>query len=355
MTDFQLASPWFLMLALLAIPYVMFISLAGPTVAFSSVSSLADMPQTLRSRLTFVPGMLIVISILLFAIALARPQTKDDKSRISREGIAIMLVIDRSSSMNARDLEKDYKNINRLGVVKDVLHYFITGNDKADRFDSITNANPGPIERGRPDDMVGLVAFAGYADSLCPLTLDHGNLLQAINNVELGGEGSNKTAIGDGLGLAVERLRQSSIESRIVILLTDGVNNFGALDPLQAGDLAADENIKVYCIGAGTNGLAPYPMKSPFTGQTYLENVRVEIDEVTLESIAEKTGGKYFRATDKDALLKIYDEINQLEKSEITEVQYLKYHEHFHTFLIYGVLCLTVGWVLQLTVFQKVP
>ena len=357
MSDWQFESPWFLLVGLVALPVIWTMRRSRPTLAYSSVAGFASLPTTWRSRLSFLPRLLIVVAILLFAIALARPQTADDSSNISREGIAIMLVVDRSGSMDARDLEREYKNINRLEVVKDVLLYFLTGNDELDRFDSITSGQDRTIiERGRPNDMIGLVTFAAYADSMCPLTLDHGNLFETINQLELATDRTeNGTAIGDGLGLAVERLRRSPIESKIVILLTDGVNNRGELDPLKAGDLAASEDIKVYCIGAGTNGYAPFPVRNPLTGEVVLQAMQVEIDEESLQAISEKTGGKYFRATDKSALKKIYDEIDQLEKTEVSELKFTRYHEHFHEFVLGGVFLLAAGWLLQATWCRSYP
>ena len=356
MSEWRFDSPWFLLIGLAIFPVIWISWRARPTMAFSSTAGLNDLPKTWRSRFSRLPTFLFTLAILLFAIAMARPQTFDDTSSISREGIAIMLVVDRSGSMDARDLEDEFKNVNRLEVVKDVLHYFLTGTDDRDQVDSLIRGNQRKfLDRGRPDDMIGLVTFAGYADSVCPLTLDHGNLMESVNELQLADQSENGTAIGDGLGLAVERFRKSDVESKVVILLTDGVNNRGQLDPLKSGDLAASENIKVYCIGAGTNGFAPIPVRHALTGEVVLQAMKVEIDEKTLKAIAEKTGGKYFRATDKEALKSIYDEIDQLEKTEVSELKYFKYHEHFQSFLLAGAIALSLSWLLQLTWLRRYP
>ncbi|MEC9093867.1 MAG: VWA domain-containing protein [Planctomycetota bacterium] len=356
MSEWQLGSPWFLLIALAVFPLSWMMRRSRSTLAFSSTTAFEGLSRTIRSRLSSLPNLLFLAAIVLLSIAMARPQTADDTSRVSREGVAIMLVVDRSGSMDARDLEKEFLNVNRLEVVKDVLHYFITGSDTNERFESLIDGQKRKFtNRGRPDDMIGLVTFAGFSDSVCPLTLDHGNLLETINEVKLADRSEGGTAIGEGLGLAVERLRRSEVESKIVILLTDGVNNTGELVPLKAGDLAAKEKIKVYCIGAGTNGYAPFPVPNPLTGRTELQAVPVEIDEVSLKAIAEKTGGKYFRAMDKEALKSIYDEIDQLEKTEVSQLKYLNFYEHYPVFLVVGLACLTTGWVLQMTFLRRFP
>ncbi|MEE2641672.1 MAG: VWA domain-containing protein [Planctomycetota bacterium] len=356
MSDWQFGSPGFLLLVLLTGPVCWLIFRNGTSLAFSSTSVFAEVNRTWRVRLAPLPNLLLLVAIVLFSIAAARPQTRDDTSRVSREGIAILLVVDRSGSMDARDLHEEYLNVNRLEVVKDVLHYFITGVDDRNQLEQLVDQAQNRItNRGRPDDMIGLVTFAGFPDSICPLTLDHGNLLQTINELELADRSEAGTAIGEGLGLAVERLRRSDVESKIIVLLTDGVNNRGELDPLVAGDLAAREKIRVYTIGAGTNGYAPIPVPNPLTGRTELQAMQVQIDEKSLKAIAEKTGGKYFRATNRDALKSIYDEIDLLEKSEVSELEYLNFQEHYEPFLVAGLLVFSLGWLLQMTLFSKFP
>jgi Ca-activated chloride channel family protein len=214
----------------------------------------------------------------------------------------------------------------------------------------------GNAGRGRPDDTIGLVAFAGYADSLCPLTLDHGNLVSIVDDLEIvKRRDEDGTALGDGLALAVERLRRIQAKSKVVILLTDGVHNAGAIDPDRAAELAASQNIKVYCIGAGTDGLAPFPSVDPFTGRAILRPTFVEIDEQTLRDIAQTTGGRYYRATDKEGLSEIYAEIDQLERTKITEVRYLQYTEHYGSFVLTGLGLMAAAAVAGATVFRTLP
>lgn len=352
MGELQLRDPWFLLIAILCLPIAWLMLRSKSSVAISSVSSVNGLPKSLRARTTFVPAVLMCLSIVLAAIALARPQTPDATSKISREGIAIMMAIDRSSSMNARDLEEDFLNVNRLEVVKSVIHYFVTGKDK-DQFSALlsTGNSTSNVKSGRPDDMIGVISFAKYADSICPLTLDHGNMLATVDEIELASGEENGTSIGEGLGLAVERLRQTEIESKIVILLTDGVSISGELPPMKAGDFAASENIKVYCIGAGTNGYASVPVPDGF-GNISLRATKVEIDEQTLKAIAEKTGGRYFRATDKDSLKAIYEEIDKLERTEVSEFRFLNFEEHFHIFALLALIFATLSIVLQRSVFR---
>jgi len=228
---------------------------------------------------------LLALALVLLVVSMARPRTPQQETRVTREGIAIMMVVDQSSSMDARDMVEEDRSINRLDVTKDVFRDFVLGTDRT-------------AGRGRPDDLIGIVTFARYADSLCPLTLDHGNLVNIVKDLEIvSQQDEDGTALGDGLGLAVERLRRSKAKSRIAILLTDGVVNAGVIDPLKAADLASQCDIKVYCIGVGTRGVAPTPGRD-FFGRTVLVPRPVEIDEATLRQIAEKTSGKYFRAVD---------------------------------------------------------
>jgi Ca-activated chloride channel family protein len=210
--------------------------------------------------------------------------------------------------------------------------------------------------QGRDDDTIGLVAFAGYADSLCPLTLDHGNLTVLAEDLEIVKQRSEDgTAIGEGLALAVERLRKDPSKSKVIILLTDGVNNRGTVSPMQAAELATAENIKVYCIGAGTQGFAPVPQHDPFSGRIVLRRAYVEIDEQTLKEIADKTGGRYFRATDIDSLTEIYREIDQLERTKVTELRYLQYHEHYLMFVVFGLSLIGIAAVAEGSLFRRLP
>ena len=215
---------------------------------------------------------------VLLSVALAGPRTGDSTSEIHREGIAINLVVDVSGSMDARDFVRGNMGISRLDIVKDIVNQFVIGDDDL---------------TGRPDDLLGLVIFARYADAICPLTLDHLNLLAILAGLDIASSGEERmTALGEGLALAVERLRENPALSKVAILLTDGVSNAGDISPLQAAELAARHDIKVYTIGAGTNGRAPMEDIHPFTGRKVLRSVTVEIDEKTLREIADDTGGR---------------------------------------------------------------
>ena len=340
MSDWELRDPSFLLLLVLAPLVYWLASRSRSLLCYSNLSLARSTPRSLRARLAKLPAFLLAVATAVLVIALARPRTPQEETRVSREGVAIMMVVDVSSSMDARDLVQDDRSVNRLRVVKDVFLAFVQG--------------AGPMA-GRVDDLIGLVTFARYADSLCPLTLDHGNLANIVHDLEIVSIRSDDgTAVGDGLGLAVERLRRSTAKSRIAILLTDGVTNAGVIDPLKAADLAAVSDIKVYCIGAGTNGMAPFPVTDLF-GRPTLMAQRVEIDEETLKQIAEKTGGKYFRAVHKNALSQIYRAIDQMERVKVSEMRYLQYTEHFERFVVSGMGLMSLAFLLNCSVFRKLP
>ena len=349
----EFRDPLLLIVALIAPLMFVLASRSASAVRYSSLGIPDRSPRSWRVRLAKLPAVLTALAIVSLVVALAGPRTPDAQTKVSREGIAIMMVVDRSGSMNARDLVKDDLSVDRLAVVKDVFRQFVLGGDN--RNSGLLKGPPAGTA-GRPDDVIGLVAFAGYADSLCPLTLDHGSLVSMLEDLEIvRARGEDGTALGDGLALAVERLRQSKAKSKVVILLTDGVNNTGAIDPPRAAELAASQNIKVYSIGAGTDGLAPFPTIDPFTGGRVLEPTYVEIDEETLKAIAGKTGGRYFRATDREGLSKIYAEIDRLERTEVTEVRYLQYTEHYVSFVVAGLGLMAVAAVAGGSVFRKLP
>ncbi len=258
MFNWELRDPWFLLFGLLAPLVFWWSSRPLAAVQYSSLSLLDKTPPSWRTRFSWLPALFNALAIIALAIGLARPRTPDAQTKVTREGIAIMMAIDRSSSMDARDLVQNDMSVDRLSVVKEVFARFVQGDG-------------GRTSRGRPGDMIGLVTFAGFADSICPLTSDHGNLTALVKQLEIERvRYEDGTAIGDGLGLAIERLRQSDAKSRVVILLTDGVQNAGVIDPLKAAELAAQQGIKVYCIGAGTNGFAPVPVRDPFSGRVIL-------------------------------------------------------------------------------------
>jgi Ca-activated chloride channel family protein len=341
-SDWEFRDPLFLVLAILAPVVYWLATRTASTIRFSSIRLWAGVPQTLRGRLAKLPPVLLAAAVPLLAVAAAGPRTPDAKTKVSGEGISIMMVVDRSGSMQARDLVPDDLSVDRLAVVKQVFRRFVLGGERAGG--------------GRPDDRIGLVAFARFADSLCPLTLDHGNLVALAEELQIvTRRDEDGTALGDGLALAVERLRQERTASRIAILLTDGVTNAGAVEPLQAAQLAVAEQVKVYCIGAGSQGIAPVPAADPFTGKVGFVQQFVEIDEETLRAIADKTGGKYFRATDEANLADIYREIDRLERTKINEFRYLQYHEHYRPFVLGALGLLVVAAISSFTYFRRIP
>ncbi|MEE8141659.1 MAG: VWA domain-containing protein [Planctomycetota bacterium] len=339
MSEWELRDPWFL-LAAFAAPLVYFLAARMPSSIIYSDLKVVDLaPRTLRARLAKLPAVLLSLATVVLAVALAGPRTGDATTRTQQEGIAIVTVVDHSGSMRALDFGKDH-TLDRLQAVKGVLKEFVLG---------------GETGGGRPNDLIGLVAFATYADGLCPLTLDHRNLVAILDDLEVVEiQEESLTAIGEGLALAVERLRKHSTPSKVVILLTDGVNNAGEIDPLQAAELAAANKIKVYCIGAGTNGVVPFPAEDRF-GRKRLVRQRVEIDEKTLQEIARKTGGRYFHATNAEGLSKVYKEIDRLERTEVTEIRYLQYSERYLPFVVVAMSLLAFAAIASGTFLRRLP
>jgi Ca-activated chloride channel family protein len=329
----EFRNAWFLLGALSALVIFAAARVRGGRVRFSSLS-LLPAERGWRAQLDAVPDALLALAAVALSVALAGPRVPDSDSRIRREGIAIAMVVDTSSSMRALDLAPEERRT-RLDVVKDVFVDFV---------------------EGRRDDAIGLVSFAGFAETRCPLTLDHRSLELIAADLEIvTRRADDGTAVGDGLGLAVERLRESPARSKVAILLTDGVNNTGVESPAGAAELAEESGVKVYTIGAGTTGMAPVERRSPFTGEIELVPMAVEIDEKTLIAIAEKTGGRYFRATDGEKLRQIYAEIDQLERSEIDEISYARYRDHYALALAIGLLLAVLGWLLRATVWRRLP
>ena len=293
----RFANPYLLWLLVLLAPmiaYYIYRTLqGGAAIRISTIEGVRRAPRTLRYWLRHAPFVLRCAAFVLLVVALARPQDVDEQRRSSAEGIDIMLAVDVSGSMLARDFKPD-----RITAAKEVAGRFI-----ADRY----------------GDRLGLVVFAGEAFTQSPLTTDQSTLQTMLSRIR-SGIIEDGTAIGNGLATAINRLRESDAKSKVIILLTDGVNNRGEIAPLMAADIAADMGIKVYTIGVGTRGKAPYPVVDMF-GNMSFQPMDVEIDEKTLEGIAERTGGRYFRATDNDKLQSIYDEINQLEKSKVEVIR----------------------------------
>jgi Ca-activated chloride channel family protein len=263
------------------------------------------------------------LAFVLLVVGLARPQRGVEESEITTEGVDIILTIDVSGSMKAEDFSIEGKRINRLDAVKEVVKEFI---------------------KGRQTDRIGMVVFATYAYIQCPLTLDYGILLELLDNVHLGMIDANSTAVGSAIAASVNRLRSSAAKGKIVILLTDGRNNTGRIDPLTAAQAAVPFGVRIYTIGAGSDRPAPMPVDTPFGVQYVAQGV--EIDEDTLKKIAEITGGKYFRATDTDTLRQVYDEINKLEKTPFEVKKHVVYEERYHGLLLVGLLLLLIEFLL---------
>ncbi|MBQ1927326.1 MAG: VWA domain-containing protein [Proteobacteria bacterium] len=338
---FEFREPWFLALAILAIP--LFIAMRRPIgrIRFSSLKIWPDKSNSFKARTAFIPPFLLSVAFIMFCIALAGPRISGGVVHKHKEGISIMLVIDKSGSMEALDMSREDKEQNRLEALKEVLDDFINGN--------------GSTLRGRPDDAIGLVSFALYPDSDCPLTLDHLTLMELIRDVQIADRDESATAIGDAIGLATERLRDAPGKSKVMILLTDGVNNAGYEDPLETARMAAQFGIKIYTIGIGTNGVAPIYMTNPFTGRRSITQTPVELDEASLTEIAEMTGGEYFRAKDRTGLEDIYEKIDQLEKTKISEDRTLHYDEKYELSLLIGMILALLGVILKVTYYRRSP
>jgi Ca-activated chloride channel family protein len=337
----QFREPWWLLSILIALPIWFGYRRSAGRIKFSSFAALPAHSATWKSRLAFLPDALVTLGAIALAIALAGPRIGDRASKVQKKGIAIMMVVDCSGSMRALDLSEDKRERTRLDAIKDVFHDFVLG---------------GSGLQGRNDDLVGVVSFARYADTRSPLTLDHASLESVLKTLEIvSAQNEDGTALGDGLALAVERLRESPAPSKVAILLTDGVQNAGQLEPLQAAELAHTQGVKVYTVGAGTNGVAPIRVPDPFTGRSVLTGMPVEIDEASLKGIAEKTGGKYFRATDGEALRHIYQEIDRLERTRIEEERFLEYREYYASVTLLGLLLVILGSLGGATIFRRLP
>ncbi len=340
MSQWELRDPLFLLVGLLA-PVVIWLAMrGGGRLSYSSIRLLDHTKRSLRHRLAHFPAVLLGLACLLLAVAFAGPRIGDATTEVHREGIAIQMAIDVSGSMNARDFVSGNMGISRLDTVKEIVSRFVTGE--------------GGLS-GRPDDLIGLVVFARFADAVCPLTLDHLNLDHILGQVEINEDPQEQgTSVGEGLALAVERLHEHPAKSKVIVLLTDGVSNQGAIDPLQAATLAAQHDIRVYAIGAGRTGLAPVPVRTS-DGRTVLRRVRVELDEKTLQEIAVRTGGRYFHAASSKGLEEVYREIDELERTEITEVRYLQYSEHYDVWVASSLFCVALAGLLGSGVLRRFP
>ena len=326
------ASPHYLWLLTLLAPmiayYVWRTMQGGAAIQISTVEGVARAPKSVRYYLRHLPFALRAAAFGLLVVALARPQQIEQNVRTSSEGIDIMLAIDVSASMLARDFEPD-----RITAAKEVAGSFIS-----DRY----------------GDRIGLVAFAAEAFTQSPLTTDQSTLQTLLAQLRSGLIDDSGTAIGNGLATAINRQRESDAKSKVVILLTDGVNNRGEITPITAAEIAKAQNIRVYTIGVGTEGMAPYPAVDMFGNITFVKQ-KVEIDEKPLTAMAEMTGGRYFRATDNAKLKAIYDEINQLEKSKVEVTEHLSYHEQFLAWVLAALGLLLAEFLLANLVLKRIP
>jgi len=317
---------WLLLLLPLAILWYFF--KRNEQSASLKISSLKGFsPGSILPRLKPLLYIFRLVALTAIIVAIARPQTEDISTRTkTTKGIDIVMAIDVSSSMLARDLKP-----NRLSALKEVAADFI---------------------RQRPNDRIGLVAYAGEAFTKTPITSDKSIVLNSLREITYG-QLNDGTAIGMGLATSVNRLKESKAISKIIILLTDGVNNSGFIEPQTAADLAVEYGIKSYTIGLGTNGNALSPIAYNADGSFRYGMRQVEIDEKLLQEIADATGGKYFRATDNEKLEAIYDEINKLEKTEIEEFKYYKYEEKFRPWVLLAGALLLLEWVFRNTLFRS--
>ena len=308
--------------AFLLIPVVLgvylfrFFTKKSAALTFSSVNFLEGIPGNWKAYLHWITLILFLAGLSSLIIALARPQLKLTTIERNAEGIDIVMVLDMSSSMKAEDLKP-----NRFEAARSVAKDFV---DK------------------RISDRIGLVTFAMKSFTVCPPTLDYRLLKQLLDEVQMGVI-EDGTAIGMGIATAINRLKDSEAKSKIIILLTDGQNNSGEIDPVTAADLAVTYGIKIYTIGAGTRGTAPYPVQDPIFGRRY-QNIEVNIDEEMLTRVAGLTGGQYYRAADTDQLIDIYEQIDQLEKSKIEEIIYTDYEDQYARYLGFALMLLLLGF-----------
>lgn len=324
MSNITLAHPWFLLL-LIALPFLwrhykktevkIVRKLRVPSFGTSHA-----LPATGRVKFRHLPTILRILALSVFIVALARPQKPIGSSPLSIEGIDIVLALDISGSMMAQDFKPD-----RLQAAILVAKDFISK---------------------RPNDRIGLVVFAGESFTQCPLTTDHRVLNTLLSNIQINVL-EDGTAIGMGLATAVNRVKNSEAKSKVVILMTDGVNNTGYIDPHTAMEMAIAENVRTYTIGIGKNGTAPYPIKDQFTGRTVYREMEVQIDEELLKTISEGTGGAYYRAENNRELEEIYKRIDELEKSKIKVSAFTPKEELYFPLLVIGLILLTLEWFVK--------
>ena len=329
------ANSAYLLLMLLVIPCILWYILRGnkrrATMSVPTTSMYGGMKKSWKYYLIHMPFILDMLSIVLLSLILARPQTTDRWQDTEIEGIDIMLCVDVSTSMLAEDLKP-----NRIEAAKQVASEFING---------------------RPNDNIGLTIFAGEAFTQCPMTVDHAVLLNMFQNVssDIAARGiiEDGTAIGMGLANAISRLKDSQAKSKVIILLTDGSNNRGEVSPMTAAEMAKSFGIRVYTIGVGTNGTAPYPVQGAY-GKQYI-NVAVEIDENVLRQIAQTASGQYYRATSNSKLKEVYEEIDKLERTKLQVKEFSKNQEEYQPLALALLLSLLLSILLKQTILRTIP
>jgi Ca-activated chloride channel homolog len=324
---------WFWLLALLPV-VLLWRGRRGPVAAieYSDVGIAREASRASRSRVGRWTWLLSLVAGILMIVGLARPQRAHSRTEVTANGIDIVLALDVSGSMQALDFEIDNQRLNRIEVVKSVVSKFI---------------------EERPNDRIGLIAFAGAPYLVSPLTLDHDWLQQNLERVSTG-VGEDGTAIGSAIAAGVNRLRTTPAKSKVVVLLTDGMNNTGKISPLSAAEAAKALGVKVYTIGVGVRGKAPVPVKDE-AGNMHVIMAKVDVDEKTLQTVADETGAKFYRATDTDSLQKIYEQINHLERTAQTVQKFERYEELYPWALIPSFAVLGLGFLLQQTRFRRLP
>ena len=312
---------WLLAVPVLMVLHYLYLGLRGrrPHMRVSSLAPWNASGGTVYSWLVHLPFVFRILALTALILAICRPRSSSDMEKVDTEGIDIVFAMDVSTSMLARDFKPD-----RISAAKDIAIEFIAQ---------------------RPYDRMGIAVFAGESYTQCPLTTDRATLINLMKEIETGLI-DDGTAIGNGLATAVSRCIDSDAKSRVIILLTDGVNNSGEVSPLSAAEIAKTYGIRVYTIGVGADGVAPYPVMTPWGVE--MQDVRVEIDEELLKDIAEMTGGSYFRATDNTKLAEIYSQINKMEKARITIDSFPVYRELFSYFGIAALICLALEMLLKL-------
>ncbi len=332
----RFANPWMLAACVLIPPVIYFVRrfekrIAG-SLRFSDRGMFDGIKASARVVLSRKLIYLRAICLVLFVLAMARPQSAIEKTRVLIEGIDIVLAVDTSTSMRAMDFRIGNRRYDRLEVVKNVVADFI---------------------EKRPNDRIGMIAFSALGYTVCPLTLDHDWLEKNLDRVKIGMI-TDGTSIGAAISASLNRLKDTESKGKIIILLTDGRNNAGRLSPITAAEAAKALGVRIYTIGAGTKGMAPYPVKDMY-GNTVLQPVEIEIDEELLKRIADITDGEYFRATDTDSLKKIYERIDELETTPIEETGYNIYKELFGLMLIPALALLLLEILLSNTLLRRIP